>query len=156
MTAGPASPANRSNSRAWFACFRRSHSIPWDLRGRGAWHRIPVNDVDQQEHHRLLARPAGGARQRPRAQDVRRVCAVLRGKGGGPGLRQPALRQDHATRKGAGRPGYQEGEAYPGAKPSMMIGADFIEDGERLCELIRATAAALPPPKPRKTRRRKP
>jgi len=53
-------------------------------------------------------------------------------------------------------PGYQEGEAYPGAKPSMMIGADFIEDGERLSELIRATAAALPPPKPRKPRKRKP
>jgi len=42
---------------------------------------------------------------------------------------------------------YVEGEAYPGAKPSMVIGADQIDDGERLCELIRVTAAALPIPK---------
>jgi hypothetical protein len=52
-------------------------------------------------------------------------------------------------------PGYQEGEAYPGAKPSMLIGADFIDDGERLCVLIRTTAATLPPPKPRKTGKRR-
>jgi DNA transformation protein len=51
--------------------------------------------------------------------------------------------------------GYQEGEAYPGAKPSLLIGADLIEDGERLCELIRVTAGALPPPKPKKPRKRK-
>jgi DNA transformation protein and related proteins len=44
---------------------------------------------------------------------------------------------------------YLEGEAYPGAKPSMVIGADQIEDGERLCEIIRVTAAALPAPKPK-------
>jgi hypothetical protein len=52
-------------------------------------------------------------------------------------------------------PGYQEGEAYPGAKPSMMIGAELIENGDRLCELIRTTASALPPPKPRKMGRRR-
>jgi DNA transformation protein and related proteins len=46
--------------------------------------------------------------------------------------------------------GYQQGEAYPGAKPSMLIGADLLEDGERLCELMRATAAALPQPKPKR------
>ena len=39
---------------------------------------------------------------------------------------------------------YEEGEAYPGARPSMVIGADEIEDDARLCELIRLTAAALP------------
>ena len=50
---------------------------------------------------------------------------------------------------------YQEGEAYPGAKPSMLVGGDLIEDDERLCELIAATAAALPPPKPKKPRQRK-
>jgi DNA transformation protein and related proteins len=44
---------------------------------------------------------------------------------------------------------YEEGEAYPGAKLSMLIGAELIEDGERLCELIRATASALPTPRPR-------
>jgi len=42
---------------------------------------------------------------------------------------------------------YVEGEAYPGAKPSMAIGAEEIDDGERLCELIRITADALPAPK---------
>lgn len=47
---------------------------------------------------------------------------------------------------------YLEGEAYPGAKPSMVIGAEFLEDSERLCELIRATAAALPRPAPKKPR----
>jgi DNA transformation protein len=50
--------------------------------------------------------------------------------------------------------GYQEGEAYPGAKPSLLIGADLIEDSERLCELMRATASALPPPKPKKAGKR--
>jgi TfoX/Sxy family transcriptional regulator of competence genes len=48
---------------------------------------------------------------------------------------------------------YTEGEAYPGAKPSMVIGAEEIEDSERLCELIRITAAALPVPTPRKPRK---
>jgi TfoX/Sxy family transcriptional regulator of competence genes len=45
---------------------------------------------------------------------------------------------------------YTEGRAYPGAKPSMLIGADEFDDHEWLCELIRVTAAALPPPKPKK------
>ena len=45
---------------------------------------------------------------------------------------------------------YEEGEAYPGAKPSMLIGAEYVENDERLCQLIRATAAALPPPKARR------
>ncbi|MBW2700061.1 MAG: TfoX/Sxy family protein [Deltaproteobacteria bacterium] len=49
---------------------------------------------------------------------------------------------------------YQEGVAYPGAKPSMMIGAEEIDDPERLCELIRVTAAALPPPKPKKPKKK--
>ncbi|MHB9004773.1 MAG: TfoX/Sxy family protein [Coriobacteriia bacterium] len=50
---------------------------------------------------------------------------------------------------------YMEGEAYPGAKPSMVIGAEEIEDSERLCEMIRVTAAALPAPKPRKPAKRR-
>jgi TfoX/Sxy family transcriptional regulator of competence genes len=45
---------------------------------------------------------------------------------------------------------YAEGTAYPGAKPSILVSADDLEDDERLAELIRATAAALPPPKPKK------
>jgi DNA transformation protein and related proteins len=43
---------------------------------------------------------------------------------------------------------YVEGVAYPGAKPSMVIGAEEIDDADRLCELIRITAAALPAPRP--------
>jgi hypothetical protein len=41
---------------------------------------------------------------------------------------------------------YQEGCAYPGAKPSMMIG-DKIEDSAWLVQLVRITAASLPVPK---------
>lgn len=47
---------------------------------------------------------------------------------------------------------YVVGTAYPGAKPSMLIGAEEIDDGERLCELIRLTADALPAPKPKRPR----
>jgi DNA transformation protein len=52
-------------------------------------------------------------------------------------------------------PKCERGEAYPGAKPSLLVGAEIIDDGERLCALIRATAAALPPPKPRKPSKRR-
>jgi TfoX/Sxy family transcriptional regulator of competence genes len=48
---------------------------------------------------------------------------------------------------------YEEGIAYPGAKPSMLIGADELEDSERLCELVRVTASALPPTKQKKPKR---
>lgn len=50
---------------------------------------------------------------------------------------------------------YQEGEAYPGSRPFMVIDAEEIEDSERLCELIRVTAAALPLPKPKKPKKLK-
>jgi hypothetical protein len=36
----------------------------------------------------------------------------------------------------------------------MAIGAEEIDDRERLCELIRITAAALPVPTPKKVKRR--
>ncbi len=49
--------------------------------------------------------------------------------------------------------GYEEGNAYPGAKPSIRIDEDRIEDHEWLCELIRITAKHLPVPK-RKTKSR--
>lgn len=45
---------------------------------------------------------------------------------------------------------YQEGEAYQGAKPSMLIDGDRIENREWLSELIRITAGNLPTPKPKK------
>lgn len=49
---------------------------------------------------------------------------------------------------------YTEGAAYPGARPSMRIDEDLIEDRERFMELIRITAEALPVPKPKKIRKK--
>jgi TfoX/Sxy family transcriptional regulator of competence genes len=51
---------------------------------------------------------------------------------------------------------YAEGQAYPGARPSMVVGAEEIEDADRLCELLRLTAAALPAPKPKGPRKARP
>lgn len=45
---------------------------------------------------------------------------------------------------------YQEGTAYPWAKPSMLIDGDLIEDREWLSELVRITAENVLPPKPKK------
>lgn len=45
---------------------------------------------------------------------------------------------------------YVEGNAYPGAKPSMMIDEEKIEDREWLSELIRITTENVPMPKPKK------
>lgn len=45
---------------------------------------------------------------------------------------------------------YEEGIAYLGAKPSMYIHDDLIEDHEWLSELVRITERALPIPKPKK------
>lgn len=42
---------------------------------------------------------------------------------------------------------------YPGAKPSMLIPSARWQDGAWLSGLIRATAAALPAPKPKKSRK---
>jgi DNA transformation protein len=50
---------------------------------------------------------------------------------------------------------YEEGFAYPGAKPSMRIDPDRLEDREWLCELIRITEESLPLPKPKRKRSRK-
>jgi DNA transformation protein and related proteins len=50
---------------------------------------------------------------------------------------------------------YQEGFAYSGAKVSMMIDGDRIEDGEWLSELVRITAENVPLPKPRKLKKNK-
>ncbi len=49
---------------------------------------------------------------------------------------------------------YAEGFAYPGAKASILVGAGDLDDHERLAELIRITAAALPSPKPKVAARR--
>ena len=45
---------------------------------------------------------------------------------------------------------YQEGCAYPGAKASMEISGDLLEDHRWLCELISITASELPMPKKKK------
>lgn len=46
-----------------------------------------------------------------------------------------------------------EAPPYPGAKPQMLIAADRWDDAEWLGELLRLTAAELPIPKPRKSKR---
>ena len=45
---------------------------------------------------------------------------------------------------------YKTGPAYPGAKPSLVIDADQIEDHRWLCELITITAENVQLPKPKK------
>lgn len=50
--------------------------------------------------------------------------------------------------------GYQEGFAYPGAKPSMHINEEMFDDHKWLGKLIRTTADALSAPKPKKQRPR--
>lgn len=45
---------------------------------------------------------------------------------------------------------YEEGPAYPGAKLSMVIPEDRIEDREWLTELFRITTANVPLSKPKK------
>ena len=45
---------------------------------------------------------------------------------------------------------YREGYAYQGAKVSMMIDGDLIEDREWFCQLVRITAENVPLPKPKK------
>jgi TfoX/Sxy family transcriptional regulator of competence genes len=39
---------------------------------------------------------------------------------------------------------YEEGEAYPGAKPSMRISEELLEDRQWFGKLIQLTADALP------------
>jgi len=45
---------------------------------------------------------------------------------------------------------YQEGCAYPGAKVSMQIDGDQLEDSDWISQLIKITAANVPLPKPKK------
>ena len=45
---------------------------------------------------------------------------------------------------------YEEGCAYPGARPSMYIDEDLIEDRTWIGDLIRLTEEHLPIPKPKK------
>lgn len=43
----------------------------------------------------------------------------------------------------------EEAPPYPGAKPYLLIGAECWEDRDWLSDLVRATAAELPTPKPK-------
>lgn len=49
-----------------------------------------------------------------------------------------------------------EAPPFHGAKPYFLLGAEAVEDPDRLCALLRATANALPVPKPKKPRASKP
>ena len=48
---------------------------------------------------------------------------------------------------------YKEGIAYPGARPSLEIDSDLIEDRQWLCALVVLTADNLPIPKPKKLKK---
>ncbi|MBM4400051.1 MAG: TfoX/Sxy family protein [Candidatus Cloacimonetes bacterium] len=50
---------------------------------------------------------------------------------------------------------YEEGLPYPGAKPWILIPEDQWDDAIWLSELVRITAAELPPPKPKKPKKSK-
>lgn len=50
---------------------------------------------------------------------------------------------------------YEEGAAYPGAKPSMRINDDLVEDREWLQDLIRITTEHVPKPKPKAKKRKR-
>lgn len=48
--------------------------------------------------------------------------------------------------------GTEEVPPYPGAKPYLLIDADRWEDHDWLIDLVRATAADLPTPKPKRAK----
>lgn len=50
---------------------------------------------------------------------------------------------------------YKEGPAYPGAKPSMIINEELIEDNSWLEELVKITLDNLPPPKSKSKTKKK-
>ncbi len=43
---------------------------------------------------------------------------------------------------------------YPGAKPHLVVPEEAWDDADRLAELVRLTAAALPPPAPERKPKR--
>ncbi len=62
------------------------------------------------------------------------------------------LKPTTAGRELAGNP--PEEPPYRGAKPSLLIAADLWEDADWLAALVRATADALPAPKPKPAKKR--
>lgn len=49
-------------------------------------------------------------------------------------------------------PSLEHAPPYKGAKPSLLVTPDLLEDTERLAALVRVTKKALSPPKPKKTK----
>ncbi len=49
---------------------------------------------------------------------------------------------------------FEEGPPYPGSKPFLIIEEDRWEDRDFMADLVRATAAALPAPKPKKSKKK--
>lgn len=49
--------------------------------------------------------------------------------------------------------GAEEVPPYRGAKPSLLIDAERWDDADWLANLVRATADALPPPKPKRRKK---
>jgi TfoX/Sxy family transcriptional regulator of competence genes len=49
---------------------------------------------------------------------------------------------------------HQEAPPYPQAKPHILAD-DFLDDRERMCELIKITVKELPEPKPKKPKPKK-
>lgn len=47
-------------------------------------------------------------------------------------------------------PGADEAPPYAGAKPYLVVSEEVVEEAERLSELVRLTADALPAPKPKR------
>ena len=50
-------------------------------------------------------------------------------------------------------PDLERAPPYEGAKPSMVVPPDLLDDPDRLAALVRATASALPPKRGRARRR---
>jgi TfoX/Sxy family transcriptional regulator of competence genes len=60
------------------------------------------------------------------------------------------VKPTEAGRRLLGRP--VEGAPYPGARPHLVLD-DHLDDGDLLSAVLRATAAALPEPKPKKPKK---
>ena len=50
-------------------------------------------------------------------------------------------------------PDLERAPPYERAKPALVVPSDLLNDPERLSALVRATADALPPPKPKRAKR---
>lgn len=53
-------------------------------------------------------------------------------------------------------PAVAEASPYPGARPHLLLPADLWEDADQMAALLRATAAAMPAPRPKAPRPKTP